>query len=285
MSAIPTPPAPAIENPGAGGPDPEVVRRAAGLPDLALELVARTGSTQSDLAARARVRAPQAPILRSALHQDTGRGRMGRAWIDEPGGSLLFSLCLPWPHPAAGTVGVTLACGWALAEAIAPALAGRDGLLKVKWPNDLLLGGAKLAGILVEYVNDPAGRATLVVGVGCNLALGPQARERIGRSATDLASVLGPDAALLLRDRLLGQSAAALLSACEEFGRLGFGHFRERFLARLAFRGERVRLLEEGCEPRAGSLLGVDEHGRLMLGTANGIETAGGGELRREGAG
>jgi BirA family biotin operon repressor/biotin-[acetyl-CoA-carboxylase] ligase len=273
------------ESAAGAGEDPEglgvaarAIVRAARRDDLRVECVARTGSTQADLCQRARAAAAPFPVLRLALHQEAGRGRMGRAWHASDGGSLLFSLCLPWSLPTADTPAVTLACGCALATV----LDGHGVRVALKWPNDLLLEDAKLAGILVELVQDGRGSASLVIGVGCNLALGADAKDRIDQEAIDLACRLGRPAALALRDPLAGEFAAALLGACARFVQEGLAPFRAEYDARLAFQGERVRMMGEGRRPLAGTLLGIDAGGRLLLETTQGTESVSGGELRRE---
>ena len=110
-----------------------------------------------------------------AEHQTEGRGRLGRVWQDDPGSSLLFSLCLRPPVPQAAWPTFTAVAGEACADGIA-ALTGRRP--EIKPPNDLLLDGAKLAGILAE-----GGDGRIVLGVGVNVrsvpyegaaALGPR---------------------------------------------------------------------------------------------------------------
>jgi len=253
---------------------------------LQFESVDETDSTHADLVARARAGAVAAPVVRSALVQRAGRGRMGRAWLGSARGSLLFSLALPWSLPPASTPAVSLACGCALADAIerTSGLASAGGRIALKWPNDLLLAGSKLSGILVELVQDGAGRATLVAGAGVNLALDAQARAALGGIATDLAAPLGRAVALDLREPLLQACGHAMRAACEAYEAQGFAAFREAYLARLAWRGERVRLVDDALGTRSGHLVGIDAHGRVVLGTSAGLEAVSGGELRREAA-
>lgn len=100
-----------------------------------------------------------------AGHQTEGRGRLGRTWIDEPGGSLLFSLCLRPPVATDRWAGLTPVAGRAAAEAI-ETVAGRRP--EVKPPNDLLLDGGKVAGILAE-----AADGRIVLGIGVNVTGAP----------------------------------------------------------------------------------------------------------------
>ena len=127
--------------------------------------VERTGSTNSDLLALAREGAPPGTTLRAG-HQTAGRGRLGRTWEAPPGSSLLASILLEAePAPFVTVARVALAAADACHD-----LAGVDPDLK--WPNDLVIGDRKLAGLLAEA---DAGSPTVAVGIGCNVAWPPQA--------------------------------------------------------------------------------------------------------------
>lgn len=117
-------------------------------------------STQRLLAADA----PEGAVA-AARHQTEGRGRLGRSWVDEPGASLLFSLCLrPRLDPSAWP-GLTEVAGRAAADAIESLTGTRP---EIKLPNDLLLDGRKVAGLLAE-----AADGRIVLGVGVNVASAP----------------------------------------------------------------------------------------------------------------
>ena len=160
--------------------------------------VAATGSTNADALALARDGAPEGIVV-VADHQSAGRGRRDRTWVAPPGGSLLLSVLLRPPARVAGAV--TMAAGVAMAEAVEQVAGVVAGL---KWPNDLVVatpdGERKLAGILAE-ADWPAGssisggyrapapteRATVVVGVGLNVAWGrrPGAEDHAGIRPSD----------------------------------------------------------------------------------------------------
>jgi BirA family transcriptional regulator, biotin operon repressor / biotin---[acetyl-CoA-carboxylase] ligase len=126
-----------------------------------VEVVASTGSTNADLLARG---GPEGQVL-VAEEQTAGRGRMGRSWVSVPGASLTFSVLLrPSSVPPARRGWLPLLTGVAVASALRSA-AGVHA--ELKWPNDVLVGGRKLAGILAEQ--SPDGTA-VVVGVGLNVA-------------------------------------------------------------------------------------------------------------------
>jgi BirA family biotin operon repressor/biotin-[acetyl-CoA-carboxylase] ligase len=124
-----------------------------------LEVVATTGSTNADLLARG---GPEGQVL-VAEEQTAGRGRMGRSWVSEPGAALTFSVLLrPVPVPASRLGWLPLLAGVAVATAVR-SVAHVPATLK--WPNDVLAGDRKLAGILAEQSGD-----ALVIGTGLNVA-------------------------------------------------------------------------------------------------------------------
>ncbi len=181
---------------------------------LEVESVATTGSTNADLMTRAREHAFRIPVLRVAGTQTGGRGRLGRRWIDG-GASLLFSLGLSWRKHAASTPEVTLACGVAAAEV----LHAQGVHVGIKWPNDLLLDGRKLAGILCEMTEDPAGGRSLIIGMGMNLILPAGLREEIDQPVAELAERVRPDRLLAERAWWLARFADAMLAAARKFER------------------------------------------------------------------
>ncbi len=242
---------------------------------LTLEWVERTVSTNTDLLERARRQAPARPVLLTATIQTGGRGRHGRNWHAEPGDSLLFSLAVPWRRGLSTAAPVTLAVGVVLAEA----LRGHGVPVQLRWPNDLLLEGRKLAGVLVEIGQDPWGGAALVVGVGVNLHLGASQRQRIGQPAAALSEWLAPEALEGLRGRLLAQLAMACLDAVQTCDREGLDRYRPRFEALFAFAGCPVALLQQGLPVLAGTALGIDEMGRLLLDDGQRVHAVVSGEL------
>jgi BirA family biotin operon repressor/biotin-[acetyl-CoA-carboxylase] ligase len=246
---------------------------AAAAPRFEVEVVQSTGSTNTDLAQRARQSQPQRPLLRAALHQTAGRGRHGRRWLAGVGGALLFSLAVPMRMPEARIAAATLACGVAVAET----LRGVGVPAALKWPNDLLLDGRKLGGVLCELAVDGAGRRTLVVGIGINLFLDAATRDSIGQAAAALAEV--PAAARVQREGLIGRLAEAIADALDLFEAQGFVALQARFMALFAQRDDLVDLVEAGVRVASGRALGVDGEGRLLLQTAHGTRACSGGEV------
>lgn len=255
------------------------------------ELVECTTSTNADLLERARLRAPARPVLRVAQRQTEGRGRRGRRWHGNDAGSLLFSLALPWGREPARSAAVTLACGIAAAGAVRAFAGAQPERIRMKWPNDLLLDDAKLAGILVEMADDPAGARTLVVGMGINLWSDEALRARIageepGRGAgaapvavADLATLLGRAAVLGRREALLAQLARALLTAAQRFEREGFEGGPAAFEGCCAYRGLAVDVQGAGGPVTTGILRGVDAEGRLLLEHGGVLQAVNSGEI------
>ena len=134
----------------------------------------------SECASTQRLLAPNAPegAVAVADHQTEGRGRLGRVWLDEPGEALLFSLCLRPDAPPARWPELTPVVGRAAAYAIEAVAGVRP---EIKAPNDLLVGGRKLAGILAE-----ATEGRLVLGIGVNVGAAPSSEQ-----ATSLAAETG----------------------------------------------------------------------------------------------
>jgi BirA family biotin operon repressor/biotin-[acetyl-CoA-carboxylase] ligase len=225
-----------------------------------IEVVAETGSTNADLMARA-VRLPR-PTLLVAEHQTAGRGRAGRSWLSAPGDSLTFSLAWKFAGPPQRLLGLPLAVGVALAEA----LAALDVPVRLKWPNDVLKDGDKLAGILIETQGATDGGTWTVIGIGLNLLMPDQLEGRIGRSVAT-----APWLARMDRDALLAALLGALAAAMDEFDQAGFGAFRARWDALHAWHGQPVTLIDRGAAVQHGVAAGVDDSGRLLLDTGAGL--------------
>ncbi len=189
--------------------------------------------------------------------QREGRGRMGRTWVSPAGGNLYASFVLRPGRPPDQLAGLTLAAAVAFAEA----LEGLGAAVTIKWPNDLLLGGRKLGGVLTElYASNPES-AYVIVGVGLNLASAP-ADLPDGATAASLAQLPGgpPD-----RDRLVVALRDRLLAVTERFDAGGFPAVRPDWERRWRHRGRRVVASLPGAEPLEGTAVAVDDEGALLL--------------------
>ena len=241
----------------------------------AVECVATTGSTNADLVARARQAAPQQPWLRSARRQSAGRGRLGRRWADAGAGSLLFSVAWPIAPLTAELPGVTLACGVAAARVCeAQGVAAR-----IKWPNDLWLGEAKLAGLLAELAVDPSGRRSLIVGLGLNLWTDAALRAELDAPVAALEQCLPRARIEAQRALWLAQLAAALIEAGREHERAGLAPFLADYARLDALAGRTVTAHRAGEAPTVGTAAGIDALGRLRIATPAGPVLLAGGEI------
>lgn len=243
-----------------------------------LEAVEETGSTNADLMQACR-QAPwgEAGMVRLAYRQTAGRGRQGRPWRGQAG--MTFSVALPLALPPVRLAGLSLAVGLAVADALAdchPPLARAVGL---KWPNDLQVDGRKLAGILIESV--PAGReqAWAVVGIGLNLRRDPAMEQALGRELAGLAERWPGFDAVTGPTDLLAAVLNRLALMREEFLAHGFAPMAPRWSVRDAYRDQPVRLMHDGAVMAEGLARGVDEHGHLLLDTAQGLQRIASGEL------
>ena len=226
---------------------------------VAVEVVHETGSTNADLLARAA--SLTEPLLLVAEHQTAGRGRAGRSWLSSPEGSLTYSLAWRFEGGPQALIGLPLAIGVALAET----LAGLGVQVQLKWPNDVLKDGDKLAGILVETQSAPGGGIWAVTGIGLNLLMPDEMEARLGRSAAGV-----PWLARMERDALVAALLDGLAAALREFAARGFAAFSARWNLRHAWQGETVVLLDAGKVVQEGLAAGVDDSGRLLLDTADG---------------
>ncbi|MEZ0395640.1 MAG: biotin--[acetyl-CoA-carboxylase] ligase [Anaerolineales bacterium] len=189
--------------------------------------------------------------------QTAGRGRGGRRWYTPPGAALAFSLILR-PQPAEQEKVVLFSALGALA--VAAALEGYALSPQIKWPNDVLLRGRKVSGVLAETVWLGEQVDSLVIGVGVNVSaasLPPD--DLLTFPAACLESELGR---ALDRAALLGDILSALLTWRS---RLGTPAFLEAWESRLAFRGERVEVWADDQPVRIGRLAGLDSNGGLRL--------------------
>ena len=243
-------------------PDAIAARCATSATHVAIEVVAETGSTNADLLAR--LDTLDGPLLRIAENQTAGRGRAGRSWLSAPGAALMFSLAWRFKGPLHRMTGLPMAVGVALAETIA----SLGVPVQIKWPNDLLRDGKKLAGILVETQTsrkDGDGAVWAVIGVGINLLMPDELEEQIGR-----AVAAAPWLAKMERSELMAALLSRLAAVLAEFDDTGFAPFAERWNLLHAWQGQDVVILDHGQVLQQGRAAGVDAIGRLMLDTEHG---------------
>ncbi|MCC7346998.1 MAG: biotin--[acetyl-CoA-carboxylase] ligase [Variibacter sp.] len=219
----------------------------------------RLGSTNAEALALARA-GERGPLWVLAREQTEGRGRRGRSWISPPG-NLYATLLLSEPSAPALAPQLSFVAALALHDALTELAPGARGRLALKWPNDVLVGGAKVAGILIEGEAASAGFA-VVIGIGLNCASHPAGTSY---PATDLAAAGIAASADAVLDRL----SAALAQRLAQWDRGdGFARIRADWTARAARIGEAIVL--RATEEVGGTFQGIDESGRLLLRAADG---------------
>lgn len=219
-----------------------------------IEFVAETGSTNADLVARItrgdRV-AEGAWLI--ADRQTGGRGRQGREWRDGHGNFMGSTIAqLRFGDPEAPTL--ALVAGLAVRDAVARA--GVEAMLK--WPNDVMVGHAKLAGILLERSGD-----SVVIGVGVNLVDAPQLADREAIALKTLG-------ALVDRDRFAADLARLFGQELERWRSVGLAPLVRRWLAAAHPVGTRLTLSGGGAGPRFGTFDGMTDTGAMLLRTEDG---------------
>jgi BirA family biotin operon repressor/biotin-[acetyl-CoA-carboxylase] ligase len=215
----------------------EIQRRQADLPDLSMVL---------------------------AETQTAGRGRRGRSWLSPPGLNVYLSCLKRFDGGFAALSGLSLAVGVIVMRTLAALGIEGAGL---KWPNDVLSDGGKLAGILVELGGEYQGPCAAIVGVGLNVRLTAALHEQAGQPVNDLATLAGraPD-----RNRVAAALMAALAEGLEQFERDGFAAFVDEYARYDLLRGKPLRV--QG--PQAileGVGAGVDARGALLLQADDGL--------------
>jgi BirA family biotin operon repressor/biotin-[acetyl-CoA-carboxylase] ligase len=229
-----------------------------------LDVVAETGSTNADLAARARTGEASGAVLVTDF-QSAGRGRLGRSWSAPTGSSIAMSV-LVHPHDVAPDrwTWLPLLAGLAVVEALRR---GAEAYAVLKWPNDVLVDGRKICGILAERVETPTGPAC-VIGLGLNVHLDED--ELPVPTATSLA-VLNP-ARVMGRNPLtvtILRAFAALYTEWETSG--DDSAFALSYVKRCDTIGRRVRVSLADAQVVEGEADAIDRDGRLVVRTDTGL--------------
>jgi BirA family biotin operon repressor/biotin-[acetyl-CoA-carboxylase] ligase len=239
---------------------------------LHIEILDHASSSNALLLQRATQGAASGSVL-AVEWQTAGRGRLGRTWHSGLGDALTFSLLWRFGSGLAALSGLSLAIGVAMMRSLDELGVQGAGL---KWPNDVLLNGGKLAGILLEAQGDMLGPSAVVIGIGLNLHVPEDMRERIDQKVSDLASL---EAGAPERNRVLAVSLKHLAAVLVEFGERGFAGLRAEWERRHVFRDHPVRLLLPDGSQIAGMALGVTDDGALRLATAQGERVFNAGEV------
>ena len=209
--------------------------------------------------------------------QSKGKGRRGRAWVSQLGASLTFSLLWRFQCGAVGLSGLSLAVGVALIRALNSLGVSQAQL---KWPNDILVEGNKLAGILIELQGDLEGPSAAVIGVGVNLNLPNNVLQSIDQPAIDLANV---SAKAINQSELLGVILKHLADVLSSFETHGFIGLRDEWLRYHAYENKPVRMLLPNGTEVQGTVKSVADDGILLVETALGLQRFSAGEISLRG--
>lgn len=209
-----------------------------------------------------------------AAHIQThGKGRRGRTWVSQLGASLTFSLLWRFQCGAAALSGLSLAVGVALIRALNDLGVNNAQL---KWPNDVLVEGKKLAGILIELLGDLEGPSAAVIGMGVNLKLPKNVLDSIDQPAIDLANV---SANHINQSELLGVILKHLADVLSSFEAHGFVGLRDEWRSYHAYENKPVRMLLPNGTDVHGIVKGVADDGILLVETALGLQRFSAGEI------
>jgi BirA family biotin operon repressor/biotin-[acetyl-CoA-carboxylase] ligase len=211
--------------------------------------------------------------------QTNGRGRRGRNWQAGLGVSLTFSLLWRFQCGAAALSGLSLAVGVALVRTLH---SFGYSQAQLKWPNDILIGREKLAGILIELQGDMEGPSAAVIGIGINLNLPASIKQQIDQPSTDLASVLdlaNTSAQAINPNELLGILLKHLAEVLSNFEQLGFGEVRDEWIKHHAYHQQPVKMLHPDGRETLGTVIDVAEDGILLVRTAQGDQRFSSGEI------
>ncbi|MBI5479860.1 MAG: biotin--[acetyl-CoA-carboxylase] ligase [Deltaproteobacteria bacterium] len=239
-----------------------------------LRALERVGSTNDEAAAWARAGAPEGALV-LAETQEHGRGRVGRRWHSPPGENLYLSLVLRPPRPPHELPPLTLAAGLAVFDVCA----ARGLRPELKWPNDVLLGGKKVAGVLTEMSSEAERVLHVVIGLGLNVN-GTKFPAELRERATSLRLASGPGAPPLGRAALLCDLLLRLEARYHEFLDRGPAAVVAAFRERWAGRGRAVRV-QAGDAVLRGVAQDVDDGGALLVARGGAIERVLSGEVLR----
>lgn len=215
---------------------------------------------------------PRSGTVCLAERQTRGRGRRGRHWVSPYGANLYLSLLWRFERGVAALGGLSLVVGIALVRTLRGLGVEGAGL---KWPNDVYLQDAKLAGILIEITGESSGPCAAVIGVGVNVAMPEHYGAEIDQSWTDLSRAGG---AAVSRNRLAARVIEEVLLAVREFDRAGLRPFLQEWQRHDLSYGRPVQLRFAG-DSVFGTGAGIDDDGAFLLDTPDGIRRFTSGEV------
>ena len=235
------------------------------VPGVQVRVVERCASTNDVLLA-----AGEPDVLLAAEEQTAGRGRRGQRWHSARGAGITFSLCVRTSRPLAELPGLSLVAGVGTARALRALGVARVAL---KWPNDLMVDGAKLGGILVETRSGARG-ALAVIGIGVNCRRDAALERRLRRPLAALESFVAVD-----RNAAISRIAAGVRETLASFESAGLEPLRAEWETLDAHAGSRLRIRLADGRVLTGIARGLEADGGLRLETRSGVRAVRSGRI------
>ena len=207
-----------------------------------------------------------------AEQQTQGKGRRGRLWVSPYGRNIYLTMVRLVDTGAVGTDGISLVVGLAIIRALKSLGVTGPG---VKWPNDVVAGGRKLAGILLEITGDITGVCQLLIGVGINIRASHKTMQAVDQPWTDVYTLCNRE---IDRNILAGTVISHVMAALSEFEDSSLAAFQEEWRRHDVMHGREV-VLSTASGSRLGRAMGISGTGALILETAEGRHLVSGGEI------
>lgn len=242
-----------------------------------IEILTQAASSNTLLLQRAGLEiadggAPSGSVLAVEL-QTAGRGRMGRNWHSGVGTALTFSLLWRFDCGLNALSGLSLGVGVAVVRAL-KSLGVQD--VQLKWPNDILTGQGKLAGVLIEAQGDMLGPSTVVIGIGLNYTMPAYLERQIDQPASALEEAC---AVMPTRNQLLAAALRELARVLQQFARQGFAALRSEWEQCHIYQNRPIQMVTADGQIVSGIARGVSDSGELHLETDQGIRNFNSGEV------
>ena len=236
---------------------------------LGLEIHRVTKST-NDVVMQRLVKSQSTRILCAAEMQTAGKGRRGRRWVSPFGRNIYLTYGRFVGRQLSEFGGLSLVVGMLVVDVLRSMGLERVGL---KWPNDIMLDGGKLGGILLELRASDARGIGLVAGVGLNLSLEAEEASSIDQTWSVISSQV-----LMPRNILLGRLGGMMVNAIQAFEDVGFDSYADKWGEYNLYAGQQINVIR-GSEIISGIDSGVDPEGNLLLRTETGMEVHNSGEV------
>ena len=194
-----------------------------------------------------------------AEKQSAGRGRNSRKWISPFGQNIYLSLAWQSDLSFADIEGLSLAIGVEIAESLKN---NTDEVIKIKWPNDLLINQEKLGGILIETSGGKKDNLEIIIGIGINVFMKNENTIEIDQDWTSLENYKNRS---LDRNLIAANLLNSLVQLITRFKTIGFGGYKEAFESRNALMNKDCEILANGIVDYHGSVVGINEKGELLI--------------------